>query len=89
MDIVPPHIASFRKMRKNIYGRGACDAKGIIAAEIEAALRLRSEGIAAGLLFVVGEERAGQGAEVANLHPCGSRILDQWRTHRKLRGHRF
>ena len=74
MDIVPPHIASSEDA-ENIYGRGACDAKGIIAAQIEAALRLRSEGIAAGLLLVVGEERDSQGAEVANLHPCGSRIL--------------
>ena len=74
MDVVPPHIASSEDA-ENIYGRGACDAKGIIAAQIEAALQLRAEGIPAGLLFLVGEERDSQGAEVANLQPCGSRFL--------------
>ena len=74
MDVVPPHIPSSEDA-ENIYGRGACDAKGIIAVQIEAALRLRSEGTLAGLLFVVGEERDSQGAEVANQQPCGSRFL--------------
>ncbi|HXE91140.1 MAG TPA: M20/M25/M40 family metallo-hydrolase, partial [Terriglobales bacterium] len=56
MDTVPPFISSSED-EERIYGRGACDAKGIIAAQIAAAQRLRSEGLAAGLLFLVGEER--------------------------------
>ncbi len=74
MDIVPPHIPSSEDAQ-NIYGRGACDAKGIIAAQIGAVLKLREQGILAGLLFVVGEERDSQGAEIANQQPCGSRFL--------------
>ena len=34
MDTVPPYIAS-REDDEFIYGRGACDAKGIIACQIE------------------------------------------------------
>src|SRR5262249_50660514 len=51
-----------------IYGRGSCDAKGIIAAQVAAAERLRSTGTHVGLLFVVGEERDSLGAKVANDH---------------------
>jgi acetylornithine deacetylase len=68
MDVVPPFIPS-REDQENIYGRGACDAKGIIAAQIAAAERLRKEKIFLGLLLLVGEERDSQGAKVANLHP--------------------
>src|SRR5688572_15425568 len=61
-DTVPPFIPS-REDDQFIYGRGACDAKGIIAAQIEAASRLRAEGIGDfGLLFLVGEERNSAGA---------------------------
>ncbi len=74
MDIVPPHIPSSEDAQ-NIYGRGACDAKGIIAAQIAAVLKLREQSILAGLLLVVGEERDSQGAETANQQPCGSRFL--------------
>lgn len=74
MDTVPPFIPSSED-EEYIYGRGACDAKGIIAAQIFAAKRLREEGIAAGLLFVAGEERDSAGAKAANLHPRGSRFL--------------
>ena len=49
-----------------VYGRGSCDAKGIIAAQVAAAERLRLEGIYVGLLFLVGEERDSVGAKVAN-----------------------
>ena len=73
-DCVPPFIPS-REDDTRIYGRGACDAKGIIAAQTAAAVRLRQEGIAAGLLFVVGEERDSLGAKVANENPRGSRFL--------------
>ncbi len=74
MDTVPPFIASSEDA-KRIYGRGSCDAKGIIAAQIAAAERLRREGIFVGLLFVVGEERDSLGAKVANEHAMGSRFL--------------
>jgi acetylornithine deacetylase len=65
MDTVPPFISSSEDEAR-IYGRGACDAKGIIAAQIAASERLRREHIHAGLLFVVGEERDSLGAKVAN-----------------------
>ena len=65
MDVVPPFFPSSEDA-ENIYGRGACDAKGIIAAQIAAAERLRGEKFAVGLLFVVGEERDSLGAKIAN-----------------------
>jgi len=65
IDTVPPFIPSSENATR-IYGRGSCDAKGIIAAQIAASERLRREGIYVGLLFVVGEERDSQGAQVAN-----------------------
>jgi acetylornithine deacetylase len=74
MDTVPPFLAS-REDADNIYGRGACDAKGIIAAQVAACDRLRENGRSVGLLFVVGEERDSQGATVANRNPRGSRFL--------------
>jgi acetylornithine deacetylase len=74
MDVVPPWFASSED-EQNIYGRGACDAKGIIAAQIAAAERLRERGIHCGLLFVVGEERDSQGAYTANNHSPGSKFL--------------
>ena len=74
MDTVPPFISSSED-DDNIYGRGSCDAKGIIAAQIAACQRLRKEGRAIGMLFLVGEERDSQGAKVANENPLGSRFL--------------
>ncbi len=75
LDTVPPFIPSSEDAGR-IYGRGSCDAKGIIAAQIAAAERLRRENIYAGLLFVVGEERDSLGAQVANDHaPKGCRFL--------------
>jgi len=75
MDTVPPFIPSSEDA-DYIYGRGSCDAKGIIAAQIAAAERLRQEGtVIPALLFVVGEERDSQGAAVANKHAPGSRFL--------------
>ena len=74
MDTVPPFISSSED-HDNIYGRGSCDAKGIIAAQIAACQRLRKEGRAVGMLFLVGEERDSQGAKVANENPLGSRFL--------------
>jgi acetylornithine deacetylase len=74
MDTVPPYFGSSED-DEAIYGRGACDAKGIIAAQIAAVEQLRSGGVKAGMLFVVGEERDSKGAEVANLQPKGNRYL--------------
>ncbi|HYK51083.1 MAG TPA: M20/M25/M40 family metallo-hydrolase, partial [Terriglobales bacterium] len=74
MDTVPPFIPSSEDATR-IYGRGSCDAKGIIAAQIAAAERLRQENIHAGLLFLVGEERDSLGAKVANQSPRGSKFL--------------
>src|SRR6185503_3514789 len=65
MDTVPPFIPSSEDARC-VYGRGACDAKGIIATQIAAAERLKQEGIFVGLLFLVGEERDSLGARIAN-----------------------
>jgi acetylornithine deacetylase len=74
MDTVPPFIPSSEDTAR-IYGRGACDAKGIIAAQIAAAERLRQEGIYVGLLFVVGEEKDSLGAKVANQQSPGCKFL--------------
>jgi len=74
MDTVPPFIPSSED-QENIYGRGSCDAKGIIAAQVAACERLRKEGAAVGMLFLVGEERDSLGAKVANDSPPGSRFL--------------
>lgn len=66
MDTVPPFISSSED-EQSIYGRGACDAKGIIAAQIFAAERLWAEGVnEIGLLFTVDEETGSAGARVAN-----------------------
>jgi acetylornithine deacetylase len=74
MDTVPPFIPSAED-DDNIYGRGSCDAKGIIAAQIAACQRLKKEGMAVGMLFVVGEERDSLGAKIANESPVGCRFL--------------
>lgn len=74
MDTVPPFFG-LSEDDEFLYGRGACDAKGIIAAQIAAADRLRQSGVKVGLLFVVGEERDSAGAAAANLNPKGSRFL--------------
>lgn len=74
MDTVPPFIPSSEDDTK-IYGRGSCDAKGIIAAQVAAAERLRREGIYVGLLFVVGEEKDSLGAKVANQQSPGCKFL--------------
>jgi acetylornithine deacetylase len=69
MDTVPPFIPPTEDDEK-IYGRGACDAKGIIAAQITAAELLRKDGFEdIGLLYTVEEERSSTGAKVANGHP--------------------
>jgi acetylornithine deacetylase len=75
MDTVPPFIAS-REDDEYIWGRGACDTKGIIAAMITAVEQLLAAGRRNfGLLFVVGEERNSAGAHVAAQSPRGSMFL--------------
>ena len=75
IDCVPPFFPS-RVDGDRLYGRGACDAKGILAAQVTAADRLRGDGeMRVGLLFVVGEERGSDGARAANDVACGSRYL--------------
>jgi acetylornithine deacetylase len=65
LDTVPPYIAPERKGDR-ITGRGACDAKGIAAAMVCAAERLRAASLPVALLFVVGEETCHDGAHAAN-----------------------
>ena len=74
MDTVPPYV-SLREDDEYLYGRGTCDAKGILAAQVAAAERLRADGVKVGMLFVVGEERDSAGAAVANQQPRGSKYL--------------
>jgi len=80
LDTVPPFIVP-RVTDGKIHGRGACDAKGIAAAMICAAERLRDEGAPIALLFVVGEEVTHDGAHAANeaiaarAIPSSSRVI--------------
>jgi acetylornithine deacetylase len=74
-DCVPPFFPS-RIDGDRLYGRGSCDAKGILAAQVAAVDRLRRDGeTRVGLLFVVGEERGSDGAKLANDASTGSRFL--------------
>ena len=80
LDTVPPFIAP-RVEKGRVLGRGACDAKGIAAAMICAAERLRAADLPIALLFVVGEEVTHDGAHAANeaiargTVPTSNRIL--------------
>lgn len=75
MDTVPPFFAS-REDSEFVWGRGACDAKGIIASMVAAAEKLLAAGVKNfALLFVVGEERNSAGAAVAARAPRGSKYL--------------
>ena len=75
MDTVPPFIPS-REDDEFIWGRGACDTKGIIASMLVAAERLLEKGVRNfGLLFVVGEERNSAGAYHAAQNPRGSKFI--------------
>jgi acetylornithine deacetylase len=75
MDTVPPFIASHED-DEFIWGRAACDTKGIIASMIFAVRALLEKGVRGlGLLFVVGEERNSAGAYHAARHPRGSKYV--------------
>jgi acetylornithine deacetylase len=74
-DCVPPFFSSDVR-DGSLFGRGACDAKGILACQVAAAERLRASGERrVGLLFVVGEERGSDGAMAANAASPGSKFL--------------
>ncbi len=74
-DCVPPFFSSGVRDAR-LYGRGACDAKGILAAQVAAAERLRAQGERrVALLFVVGEERGSDGATLANQHALRTQFL--------------
>lgn len=74
-DCVPPFFPS-RVEDGKLYGRGSCDAKGILAAQIAAAERLRAKGeTRIGLVFVAGEERGSDGAKAANKIGSKTRFL--------------
>jgi acetylornithine deacetylase len=85
MDTVPPFFAS-REDEEFVHGRGACDAKGIIAAMICAAEQLLAGGARNfALLFVVGEEKDSLGALRAAENPCGSKsVINGEPTENKL-----
>ena len=71
-DCVPPFFSS-READGRVYGRGACDAKGILLAQVAAAEKLRAGGEQRiGLLYVVAEERGSEGARMANTAAPGS-----------------
>src|SRR6185312_9604148 len=74
-DCVPPFFPS-RVEGDRLYGRGSCDAKGILAAQVAAADRLwREDKTRVALVFVVGEERGSDGARAADTLPNRSRFL--------------
>jgi acetylornithine deacetylase len=73
MDTVPPFFGS-NEDEEFVWGRGSCDAKGIIASMIFAAEKLLAGGTRNfGLLFVVGEERNSAGAKAAAESPLAGR----------------
>lgn len=74
LDTVPPYIPPSID-GDTLWGRGACDAKGIAASMILAAEQLRERDVPVALLFVVGEEVWHDGAHAANEHPSSSRVL--------------
>jgi acetylornithine deacetylase len=74
-DCVPPFFPS-SVAGDALYGRGSCDAKGILAAQVSAVERMRASGERrVAMLFVVGEERGSDGAAAANTASPGSKFL--------------
>lgn len=75
LDTVPAWFGSAED-EFHIFGRGACDAKGAMAAMIVAASEMRDEGLKdIGLLFLVGEETDSIGAQSANRMSPGSSYI--------------
>ncbi|MEP7382924.1 MAG: M20/M25/M40 family metallo-hydrolase [Gemmatimonadota bacterium] len=75
LDTVPPYVPP-RLEAERLYGRGSCDAKGLVAAMLVAADALAADGEdRVDLLFVVGEEKGSDGARAANRLPATSRFL--------------
>ena len=76
LDTVPPFFPA-SETEDSVFGRGACDTKGIIASMIFAARELKNSGATnLGLLFVTGEENGSDGARLANkIAPPGVRYL--------------
>ncbi|MFN0084378.1 MAG: M20/M25/M40 family metallo-hydrolase [Blastocatellia bacterium] len=75
IDTVPPFLG-YRDDEEKIYGRGACDAKGVIASQVFAAKRLKDEGVTGiGMLYLVGEEDGSDGAKLANTLPNNNRFM--------------
>lgn len=75
LDTVPPYVPP-RLVGERLFGRGACDAKGIAAAMLVAADQLAVSGEErVDLLFVVGEECGSDGARAANQLEATSRYL--------------
>jgi acetylornithine deacetylase len=73
-DCVPSFFPS-RVEGDKLFGRGACDAKGILAAQVSAAEQLRTDGESRiALVFVVGEERGSDGARAANQAARGTGV---------------
>jgi acetylornithine deacetylase len=71
IDTVPPWFGASED-ENNLYGRGACDTKGIIAAMIAAGEKLRAGAMNDfAFLFVVGEETDSIGAKMANQEFAG------------------
>lgn len=85
LDTVPPFVPP-RLEEGRLYGRGACDAKGILAAMLAAAERLAAaDENRVDLLFVVGEEKGSDGARAANqLQPTSRFLINGEPTESKL-----
>jgi len=76
LDTVPPATIPVREDDDFLYGRGACDTKGIIAAMLAAGDRLRNGGINTfGYMFLVGEETDSIGARTANARQWNSEYV--------------
>jgi len=89
LDTVPPFFPASED-RTHLFGRGACDTKGILAAMLEAGDRLRAAGVEDfGYLFVVGEEVDGAGARRANADVRAKYVVVGEPTENRLaRGHK-
>ena len=75
MDTVPPFIPAGED-DEWVYGRGSCDAKGILASQVIAALGLKAEGVCDfAMLYMVGEEILSDGARAANEQPADTKYI--------------